>query len=460
MRLRSLSTRLLVISLAWSVFALAATAVVLVSTFRVTVQNRFDETVNVHLNNLLRELTPENVHGDGPVMDLAEPRFQLPFSGLYWLAIDPNTGTVLRTSESLIGDEIDMAVPAREIPCIGPFTTDARGPVGDSLRVVARRVLLADVEPWQGPDCDGPGWTVIAVAANNASIGTDTARFATRLGVVLGLFAATLLAVTFIQVRVGLRPLKKLGGELKAIQAGSASRVTGSYPSEIAPVGSALNILIDANHATLERARRHVGNLAHALKTPISVLQNDAVGSGPLPATVREQTQIMQRQVRHYLERAQMAAKERVIGTVTDTAPVMERLVNAMRRLGDRRGIDVRLEPSQRLLFAGERQDFEEIVGNLMDNALKWARSEVVVSLAPLPDRRRFTLTISDDGPGLEPEEATAVLSRGKRLDTSKPGSGLGLSIVSELVSLYGGVLRMGRSEAGGLAAVVELPRA
>lgn len=227
----------------------------------------------------------------------------------------------------------------------------------------------------------------------------------------------------------------------------------------IEPVADALNALIDSNHATLERSRRHVGNLAHALKTPISVMQNDAIGPDPLAQSVREQTAIMQRQVRHYLERAQMAAKERLIGTVTETQPVMERLVRAMARLGERRGLTVTLAQSDPMRFAGEQQDFEEIVGNLVDNALKWASELVVIRVMALPEGRRLRVMIADDGPGLSQEACEAVLSRGKRLDTSKPGSGLGLSIVSELVSLYGGTLSLERTKEGGLAAIVDLPR-
>lgn len=454
MPLKSLSARLLVTSLAWSVFALLATGVVLASAFRSSVEKRFDDTLGVHLSNLIGQLAEA---GDGrflsTTLDLGEPRFLLPFSGWYWQVTDTATGETIQTSESLAGDVISIPEAIDSIPPGALYQSDAQGPFGEALRFVARRVSLDEGE-----------WLLVAVGGAAATIEEDTARFATRLVLVLGLFAATLVAVTFVQWRIGLRPLKELGSELTAIQEGRSNHVRGRYPTEIQPVADALNTLIDANQATLERARQHVGNLAHALKTPLSVMMNDA-GSldGALARSVREQTQIMQRQIRHYLERAQMAAKERMIGTVTEVGPVLERLHRAMARLGERRGIAVRLVAPTTIRFAGEQQDFEEIVGNLVDNGLKWARSEVVIELsneAAGGPARQFTVCIADDGPGLSDEARTEVLSRGKRLDQSKPGSGLGLSIVSELVALYGGALSLERSQLGGLLAVVHLPRA
>lgn len=449
MRLRSLSTRLLVTSLAWSAFALVATALVLISTFRVSVEARFDDTLGVHLSNLIGELAdmPDGIMPQS-IVDLGEPRFVLPLSGWYWQVNDPDSGEVLRGSDSLAGDQLMVPYAINDVPALSVVRGDGQGPAGDPLRLVSRRVRLESL-----------GWIVLTVAADRSAIEQDTARFAARLALVLGLFAATLVAVTFIQWRVGLRPLKKLGAELEDIHAGRVRHVVGRYPLEIEPVAEALNALIDSNHATLERSRQHVGNLAHALKTPISVMQNDATGSSTLAQSVREQTQIMQSQVRHYLERAQMAAKERLIGTVTETGPVMERLVRAMARLGERRGIAVRYRQDGPVRFAGERQDFEEIVGNLVDNGLKWASNEVRIGVEPLPDARYLRVTISDDGPGLTADERTDVLSRGRRLDASKPGSGLGLSIVSELVALYGGRLALERAPQGGLAVVVDLPR-
>jgi len=455
MRLRSLSARLLLTSLAWSGCALIATGIILSSAFRETVEERFDETLGAYLSILIGRLAEP----DGPPLrqmepSLGDPRFLLPLSGWYWVVVDHETGEVILSSESLAGDTLGPEGFPDELAPGRLHTASAVGPAGEPMRVVARRIAIGDGR-----------WLRVAVSGDSTAIAEDTRRFATQLAIFLGIFAAILVAMTFVQWRFSLRPLRRLRRELTAVQEGAARHVGRDYPIEIAPMAEALNALIDANHATLDRARRHVGNLAHALKTPLSVLQNDAAQeAGPLGRSVREQAQIMQRQVRYYLERAQMAAKERMIGASTDVAGALERLRRAMSRLGERRGIEVALDIAGTLTFAGEQQDFEEIVGNLVDNGLKWARSRIEISVAParstfMGRANMMRIVIEDDGPGLTVAQRQAALSRGHRIDQSKPGSGLGLSIVSELVELYGGTLALEKSALGGLRVELTLPR-
>lgn len=452
---KSLSGRLLVTSLGWSVFALVATGVVLTSAFRQSVEQRFDDTLAVYLSVLIGDLAEEEGL-KGASADLGDPRFLLPLSGWYWVVAEPGSREVFASSQSLAGDVLPIPPVAAEARPGRLFQDYVEGPAGESLRVVGRRVAFEDGR-----------WVHVIVGGASSAIEEDTERFMVRAAAWLGIFAAILVGGTFVQWRVGMRPLRQLGAELQAIREGRSRTVSTRYPSEIVPVAEALNALIESNQATLERARRHVGNLAHALKTPISVLVNDAEREdGPLARSVREQTQVMQRQVRYYLERAQMAARERVIGTVTDVAPVLARLHRAMSRLGAPRHIAVHLDLADDLAFAGERQDLEEIVGNLVDNALKWAKSEVRVSATALAEPPEgmtgpaYRIAIDDDGPGLSEAESREAISRGRRLDESKPGSGLGLSIVAELVELYGGKLRLMRSDLGGLRVEVCLPRA
>lgn len=458
MTLKSLSTRLLLTSLGWSAFALIATGFVLVSAFRQSVEARFDDTLGVYLAMLIGQLAEAGAERfDSIPPDLGEPRFVLPLSGWYWMVVDAGTSDVMQTSESLAGDVIEMPPQVSKAEAGTLHQSYGQGPTGDPLRIISRRVSF-----------ERGRWVLVVVGGAAATIDDDTAAFTRRLALYLGIFAAVLVAVTFIQWRISLRPLTQLGKELNSVREGRVGHVNTDFPTEIAPFAEALNTLIDANHATLRRARQHVGNLAHALKTPLSVLLNDAGQSDEaLARSVREQVQTMQRQVRYYLERAQMAAKDRFIGTATEVTPAVERLHRAMARLGERRGIDVGFEIHDDVRFAGEQQDLEEIVGNLVDNGLKWARSCVAVSVRatdePLPGstfKRSMRIEIADDGQGLNADQRSAVLSRGKRLDQSKPGSGLGLSIVSELVDLYGGRLELAQSDMGGLLVVVDLPRA
>jgi signal transduction histidine kinase len=267
-------------------------------------------------------------------------------------------------------------------------------------------------------------------------------------------------------VRFGLAPLKRLSESLAAIRSGSAERLEGQFPFEIEPLARETNALIDANRQIVERARTHVGNLAHALKTPLSVIVNEASAHGDdtLAIKVREQADIMRDQVTRHLERAHLAARLTVVGTITDVRAVVTALARTMEKLHHDRGIAIDLEAATEARFQGERQDLEEMVGNLVDNACKWARSRVSIELttAPAETRQRqvVRIIVDDDGPGLTPTQREQVAHRGRRLDETKPGSGLGLSIVVELAGLYGGSLMLSDAPIGGLRAELVLPAA
>ncbi len=240
-----------------------------------------------------------------------------------------------------------------------------------------------------------------------------------------------------------------------------------SFPVEIAPLARETNALIDANREIVERARTHVGNLAHALKTPLSVIMNEATARGddPLAVKVREQANVMRDQVQRHLERARIAARATVVGTVTEVAPVVTALARSMEKIHRDRGIAIDIEAPRDTRFRGERQDLEEMVGNLVDNACKWAQSRVAVEV--LPERAEaagstLRVVVDDDGPGLTAtqREQVGAARRGNRLDETKPGSGLGLSIVVDLAALYGGALTLGTAPIGGLRAELVLPAA
>ncbi|HTR13386.1 MAG TPA: ATP-binding protein, partial [Roseiarcus sp.] len=226
-----------------------------------------------------------------------------------------------------------------------------------------------------------------------------------------------------------------------------------------------VNQLLDANREIVERARTQVGNLAHALKTPLSVLVNEADSMSPsLPEKVREQTETMRRQVSFYLDRARAAARARTVGAATDVKPVVEGLVRTFEKLHAERGLTFAVDLAEGLKFRGEAQDFTDLIGNLLDNAGKWAREKVTLRAWREGATREATAflvaEIDDDGPGLDPGARAEALERGKRLDESRPGSGLGLSIVVDLAAVYGGALDLDQSPLGGLRARLRLPAA
>lgn len=299
------------------------------------------------------------------------------------------------------------------------------------------------------------------MAGDAAEIDRDLSEFTRLLIAALCVLGLGLLIATFFQVRFGLRPLRAIRQKLAEIRSGEAEKLEGEIPDEIRPLQRELNALIQSNHEIVDRARTHVGNLAHALKTPLSVISNEArTHKGPLSDKVVEQAEIMRTQITHHLDRARVAARSSVIGDITDVDQVLQALKRTLDRIYGERGLDLIVEASTGLKFQGERQDFEEMVGNLLDNACKWAKSRVTADAKQADGAARFTVIVDDDGPGLSKVELAKGVKRGQRLDESKPGSGLGLSIVADLAHLYKGHFELEPSPEGGLRAKLELPAA
>ncbi|MGZ8364519.1 MAG: ATP-binding protein, partial [Caulobacteraceae bacterium] len=263
-----------------------------------------------------------------------------------------------------------------------------------------------------------------------------------------------------IQVRVGLHPLFELRREVMAVRKGRAEAVEGVYPSELAPLAAEMNALVAHNVEVVERQRTHVGNLAHALKTPLSVMLEEARRTpGPLSDLVIRQAEVMHSQVDHHLRRARSAARSQGSRERTPVEPVLDELGRTLERIHRVKGVEIDWRADTGLAFQGERQDLLEMAGNLMDNACKWSKGRVRAE-ATLVHGNRLCLVVEDDGPGLSAEEREQVIKRGARLDETAPGSGLGLSIVDELARAYGGKLMLGASDWGGLKSELDLPAA
>ncbi len=329
------------------------------------------------------------------------------------------------------------------------------GPNGQHLRAVERQITL-------GID----GEYNMLVAGNSDDIEANVRRFNLTLGLALLVLEAGLLIGTFLQVRTGLWPLERMRAALAAIRGGKESHLIGRFPAEVLPLAQEINALIDANGEVVERARTHVSNLAHALKTPLSVLQNEAGSGSPVSIPrLNEQISVMRDQVERHLQRARMAARIQTLATAVDVAPVIEAIGRTLTKIHRDKGIAVEVTCEPSLRFRGERQDLEELVGNLADNACKWGRS--LVRIAAFRDetdhesgRAWLCLTVEDDGAGIAAHDRARLGQRGVRLDESVPGTGFGLSIVKDLAELYGGSLTLEEGALGGLRTVLRLPAA
>lgn len=452
----SLALRLFVSATVWAVVILLITGVVLSSLYRQGVERAFDRRLGVYLRTLVADVAaPDEANGKFP-SSLGEPLFELPLSGWYWQVtkLDPSKPEV-RASRSLWDGGLphlrDLGIAAGSD---GSREGYVNGPEDQKLRLVERNIDLGD-----------EGHYLVAVAGDAAEISDETRSFDQALAITFSILLVVLLLTTMFQVRFGLAPLKRITDSLAAIRSGSAERLAGKFPVEIAPLARETNALIDANREIVERARTHVGNLAHALKTPLSVIVNEASarGNDPLALKVQEQAAIMRDQVARHLERARLAARATVVGTLTDVMPVVTALARTMEKIHREHAIAIELRPDDSARFRGERADLEEMIGNLVDNACKWAAARVTIEVArerpdPASEAQVVRIVVDDDGCGLSPSEREQAAMRGKRLDETKPGSGLGLSIVVELASLYGGELKLGAAPLGGLRAELVLP--
>ncbi len=458
MRANSLALRLFLWAAGWTLVILIITGVALSSLYRHAVERAFDRRLDVYLRTLVADVASPEDSGEKFPQSIGEPLFDLPLSGWYWQVtrLDPKKPEV-RSSRSLW----DLTLP-RLGNENSPSTVEyrqgyAQGPEDQKLRIVERNIDLGE-----------DGKFLIAVAGDAAEIDDESSNFDRAISATFGALTLALLLTTALQVRFGLAPLTRISQRLAAIRSGQAERLEGRFPVEIAPLARETNALLDANREIVERARTHVGNLAHALKTPLSVIVNEAAARGddPLALKVREQADIMRDQVTRQLERARMAARLTVVGTVSDVPPVVTALARTMEKLYRDRDIAIAVDMPEHAYFRGEQQDLEEMLGNLVDNGCKWAQSRVAVEVvadraaadAQAIEKPRVRIIVDDDGPGLSAAERERVATRGQRLDETKPGSGLGLSIVVELARLYGGALTLGTAPIGGLRVELTLP--
>lgn len=462
MRVSSLATRLFISATIWVVVILLVTGIALSSLYQQAVERSFDRRLNLYLRTLIAEVAPPEDADEKMAPALGEPLFELPLSGWYWQIVRLDGGK--RANPSKPDERASRSLWDRKLPKLeeqgvqlnssGVRIGYIAGPEDQQLRVVERPV-----------DFGADGKFVVTVAGDATEIFEETRTFDFYLVATFVALTFGLLLTTLFQVRFGLAPLKRITSGLSSIRSGKAERLEGDFPVEIAPLARETNALLDANREIVERARTHVGNLAHAVKTPLSVIVNEATAhrDDAFASKVLEQADIMRNQVAHHLERARIAARLTAVTTLTEITPVIEGLQRTMEKIHRDRDIEIESRISEPLKFRGERQDLEEMVGNLVDNACKWAASQVSIEVvaeqgAPDGSVPMVRIIVDDDGPGLTLAEQSQVARRGQRLDETKPGSGLGLSIVTDLAQLYRGRLILGAVPTGGLRAELLLP--
>jgi len=448
MRKGSIAFSLFWLSAGWLILALAGTAFLLTDLYSRALDTNLSNQLKFDIDTL-SSATLDSSEPNFSDVSVTDPRFNRAAAGWYWIIRD-ESGAVLATSRSAVG-----SVP----PALtGSFDADnyrsdiLSDEAGNRIRAIERSTT-SNGRPLK-----------ITVTGNLDESLALVGQFRGQTLTVLSAVGIALAIMSGIVARLALRPIDRLGKAIELVREGESETITGSYPREIAPLAEEVNELLRSNTQILERARNQVGNLAHGLKTPLAVLRNEAAAAkdNALSRVVTSESEKMTQLVTTYLDRARLAARSGVVGKKADAAMVMLRLVRVMQKLNQNVTIAFRRPDASLPWFRGDEGDLEEMAGNLLDNACKWSKGQIAVTMTAerTPSAQMLLIRVEDDGPGLTEEEAKKVLRRGVRLDEKTPGSGLGLDIVKELVDVYGGSLQLKRSVLGGLLCELRLPAA
>lgn len=444
--LNTLAGRLFALSAIAALIGIAVVAYVISTNYRAGAEERLRNVLNANVYNLMGNVELDASKQLMGFPDLGDSRYLLSDSGWYWSVSQVGNPQNQLSSSSL--SERAINVPES----VTFDQTFQRYFDVDDVNGVALTGLETKVFLGEGSDLFS-----FKVTANKEIIESDIQQFLGMLFLTLGLFAFSLILAMSLLVRLGLQPINRATEQLGEIRKGEASRIEGEFPDEIKPLIDETNALIDSNNTIVERARTQVGNLAHSLKTPLAVMQNEiATLAKGKQKILAEQTGLMRQQVQVYLDRARISARSTTAIAYTPFAPELDKLISVVAKLSANTRIDSDLSGAQGVDFSGEKHDLQEIFGNLIENAAKYAQSQVRVT-AHFRDEV-ITVSIEDNGPGMTQTEIEKAMHRGGRVDEGKTGWGLGLSIVTDIVDEYEGGFVLERSELGGLNATVRLP--
>lgn len=446
MKSRSLFVRFSIAATLLIILALALAGFGLRQIFNQEIERR----VANELSQVVKMLAAQvRIDADGePVVDtsLPDPRFDVPYGGIYW-QIDRTDGKSARSRS--LWDFVLSPLPSKG----GRSGLHSlNGPNAATLLSVDRRVLV--------PSDKGDVSLLVTAALDRNDLLVSQQIFARLLMISLVALGTILIIAMIVFIRLALRPFDALGYELKKIHAGSKRELAGDFPQEVQPVISDLNKLLRFHDAALDRARVQAGDLAHGLKTPLAVLssisrQSADNGRDDVAAMIDEQTTLMHRHVDRVLARTRAGIAATLGRKAVPMAPVTEKVIRAFRRLPEKRPLSWDYSVPPAAMFPGEEGDLVEILGNLLDNARKWAREEVRMTVSMTPNLLMFC--VEDDGPGLSPDIEPEI-RRGQRWDEAVPGTGFGLAITQDLVDIYRGELQLDRSDLGGLRVAITLP--
>jgi signal transduction histidine kinase len=374
-----------------------------------------------------------------------EPRWSSPLSGLYWQANLPD-GKIIR-SRSLWDTTLQVHSPDKA--SFYEINTNQ----GQHLMARSQAIQLDGVIPIP---------FLLTVAEDTAELDQSIRQFQSQIRWYLTILATALLSMVVLQITIGLSPLSKLKKAMLRLRTGDAACIEGQYPNEFSPLVSDFNSVLEQNKQLVSKAQIQAGNLAHAIKTPLAVITNaiasKTIHDADFRQLVLEQTRLAKEQVDWSLARAKTITRSRNITLKTPVVGAIQSIVRVMEKIYADKSLMMTIHASESTVqFNGDERDLHEIVGNLIDNACKWASTQVLISISK--EKSWVTIAIEDDGPGIAADNYASVVRCGVRLDEFTPGTGLGLAIVDELLTIYGGKMHMDQSPLGGLKVTVQLPQ-
>jgi two-component system sensor histidine kinase PhoQ len=446
-RRSSLSTRLLVITAVMLVAAFGVTIVVLDLVLRRSAEEALVDQLETQVTALIGAVEPDESGNFMIPQRLLDPRLGNPGSGLYAEILDAS-GLPLWRSPSAVG--VDLATGAT-------LNAGQRTLTRRKLADGTRALLLGVAINWELGPTATPAFQVFT-AADLAASERQLGEFRRQL---LGWFSGVmfvLLAALWLAIRFGLQPLRRMSGEIAEIEKGGRDALSEEYPRELEGVGRGFNTLLRSERQRMERYRTTMDDLAHSLKTPLAVVRTEVEAGQPDRATLQAQVDRMQSVIDYQLKRAAAMGPRSLASRPVALAPILTELKASLRKIHRDKSVDCDLQVQEGSSYPAEQGDLYEILGNLLDNAWKWCQSRIVVTVQA---GEGLSVLVADDGPGIPEDQTEAVLDRGIRADQrgDVPGQGIGLAVVREIVGLYGGKVRIGRSSLGGAEITVHLPK-
>ena len=437
---KSLTRRILVTSLVVALIATTMAGYFLTSTFENSIKKRFDQTLKSNLNYLIAAIGFDHegrLHLDWQPTD---PRFNAPLSGWYWLICD-TSNTIIYQSDSLIQTNDHQLIPKEKSQFTSPQFSSAIGPGGINLRRLIRPIKNESNEVYY-----------LAITGPVSDIDNDVAAFFRQLLITLSFLLICFLTLTYFQVKFSLSPLIQAHEEITAIRSGKLKRLNKQYPIELMPFVSEINELLTDNESIISRARLQASNLAHALKNPLTIIKNESAQE----ATINEQISIINQQIDRHLHKVRITGNLEHSTNLTNVADCLNGIVYSLNVLHKEKYLKFNVQCESQLFFRGDLQDLEELLGNLLDNAAKWATASIKIYVSL--NQSKLLFTISDDGPGISHHHIKEIFKPGRRLDETVKGSGLGLHIVNDIVEMYQGEIKILTNKGPGTHIALILP--